>query len=1623
MGRIILLCLVSLFFIELSAQVSYTAKDQVTPYAGVFRPGSNLHFTPSGQKYTDQDLANIAAGNPSVGDVANGGVLGAGAKTIRPALPNHFIEQYGIDIRVDAFQHYENIGLEDLTCFVGYPSDANRSDILSYDDNGNACRSTLFKNMYEPIWDGGANGTPYNDDNVYAAYLWDVVTKYTKHVKFWEIWNEPGRDFTNSAWKDSGVPGNWFDMDPPPCGYELKAPIQHYVRLLRISYEVIKTISPEDYVTVAGVGSRGFLDSILRNTDNPNGGTPTAEYPHGGGAYFDVMGFHSYPDIDGTVRGDWDPSIGGFPWERNSDRAAFAMERRKGFYQSIMDNYGFDGNTYPQKEWIVTEFNAPRRRFNSDSMADEKMQINYMLKTYVNAMKLDIRQIHIYSIYEDKTESAATHEFDLLGLYKNLDFNEKYVNLQMNDEGLAYKTSSDILFGTRYDAAKTASLGLPASLDGGAFINDQGEYTYVLWAKTTQDRVESANGTYSFPASFGLSNVYKKEWRFAETGIQSTISANGIALTERPIFITENENISTPIVPFITSDTTYACEGGAINFTDLTTPDADSWLWTFPGGTPATSTVANPTVTYNTDGVFDVTITVTNNGQSTTVTYSNYIEIDPAPTALFDFTSASSSAVLFNNQSINSSYYYWSFGDGGSSQAFNPYHNYSASGTYQVNLTAANDCTAEVYSTFVTINLDSMINGGGPIPPVANFEVDNQSACATTTMSFTDLSSNAPTGWLWSFEGGTPSSSTDRNPVVTYNTPGTYSVILESSNAGGSDTKVELSYITVDDVPQANFSLAASFGNAVFSNLSQNAVSYSWDFGDGNTSALQNPMHTYSVSGTYDVVLTATNPCGSSSSLETITIDLSNTGGGTSPVAQFNSDIQSGCTPTSIQFFDLSTNDPTFWSWSFEGATPSTSTLANPTVTYNIPGTYTVILQAGNAAGTDTEVLLSYIVIDDVPDVGFSIAQTSDVDAVFSNTSNGADSYLWNFGDGNTSTDADPSYTYLADGTYTVTLEATNPCGTVTMSQNITISNTGSVQAPITAFSSNINSGCAPMTIQYNDESTNAPTSWSWSFEGGMPATSTDQNPAVTYTNPGTYTVILETSNIAGSDTEVEISYIVIEDVPFAMFSSSQSEATVSFINASSGADSYSWDFGDGNTSTDTNPQHTYEESGNYTVVLTSTNDCGSTDFTFVINLNIPVPPNANFSADVTAGCAPLTIQFMDESANMPDNWLWSFDGGNPSVSTEQNPIVTFEQAGTYTVILQAGNAAGSNTQVETDLIIVEDKPDALFTLNQTDATVSFLNSSDNADSYLWDFGDGLTSDEANPTHQFMDEGTFLITLTATNGCGTDTWTDEVTIDEVIVPLAPVAVFTADATLGCAPFTVQFTDQSTTNPSSWSWLFDGGSPASSNEQNPTVTYSEPGIYRVTLAVSNAFGNDINSQENYIVVNDLPVAAFDVAEDNGKVLFTNSSLYGNSYIWDFGDGNTSIDENPEHFYTEPGTYTAVLQVAGPCGVSTFEMEIVIDEIVGVEDLSFVNEFNLFPNPNTGDFTIQMIGKGKESIEISFLNVLGQTIQSESFDFSSGQLNRRFNLNDLAGGIYLVKISSGLQAEFHKLIIEE
>ncbi len=523
--------------LSLSGQVTYTANDINPAYTGRFRPGVNLRYLPPWNTF---QLGELAAGNPALG------VRGVGARSTRPGLFDNVLDEFGYGLNVDAYDYFRDLGMSELTAIVGFPSDRHRA----WSDRH--CPETdkwneLFDGIYEPIWDDGTDGTPYNEDNEYAAYLYQIVSTYTDDVRFWEIWNEPGLYTGNDSqvfWGEPDYPGSWWVNDPDPCDYSLHAPIEHFVRTLRISYEIIKTISPDDYVAIAGVGSQSFLDAILRNTDNPDDGSITPEYPNLGGAYIDVLGFHTYPHLDGSTSFSPDNYF-----ERHSDGAADGLiNRRLGGYQQVLANYGYDGVTYPKKQHICTEINVPREIFTGDYFGGEDEVINFIGKALIGIKTSGVHQMHVYSISDKVDEQDADFEFDLMGLYKKLAGVSPY-NQELNDEGIAYKTVADLIYPTDYDEAHTVQLNAQPGTRAYAFAKTDGGYVYALWAETQIDLSENASATFSFPAGLNLGQLTKYEWDFSETGNTTQVSPNNIQLDARPVYFVSAGNGTANVAP------------------------------------------------------------------------------------------------------------------------------------------------------------------------------------------------------------------------------------------------------------------------------------------------------------------------------------------------------------------------------------------------------------------------------------------------------------------------------------------------------------------------------------------------------------------------------------------------------------------------------------------------------------------------------------------------------------------------------------------------------------------------------------------------------------------------------------------------------------------------------------------------------------------------------------------------------------------------------------------------------------------------------------------------------------------------------------------------------------------
>ncbi|HFA50235.1 MAG TPA: PKD domain-containing protein [Bacteroidetes bacterium] len=477
-----------------------------------------------------------------------------------------------------------------------------------------------------------------------------------------------------------------------------------------------------------------------------------------------------------------------------------------------------------------------------------------------------------------------------------------------------------------------------------------------------------------------------------------------------------------------------------------------------------------------------------------------------------------------------------------------------------------------------------------------------------------------------------------------------------------------------------------------------------------------------------------------------------------------------------------------------------------------------------------------------------------------------------------------------------------------------------------------------------------------------------------------------------------EAAVLNVEPAPVPLFSVNDLGAnTFQFSNNSQNAVSYFWDFGDGLTSTDFGPTHTYEEPGIYEVTLTASNDCGEIAATQSIEIN--AAPTAGFSVSAESGCAPFEVQFFNESTNNADNLEWQFPGGSPSSSSDENPVVVYNQAGEYGATLIVGNAQGSDTLFEAVAVEVAELPNVNFQTAATGLTVQFSNLSTNATGgFFWDFGDNTSSSELDPQHVYAMPGSYEVTLTAFNDCG-----EISTVQTLNVGTLLAADFAVDFLIPCAPAIVQFSDQSAgAGINSYLWLFDGGAPATSNQQNPLVTYEEPGVYDVSLIIENDFGADTLLLEDNILVEATPAAGFDFTVDEMSVSFTNNSVGGTFWNWDFGDGQSSTEFEPTHVYGSGGTFEVSLTVGNQSCGSALSRDVFVETPNAAGEQFLVDDLVVYPSP-FGDFLkIEMENGTGKIFDVSLFDAFGRLVKRKE----SQRGNVVFETADLPEGVYWV-----------------
>jgi gliding motility-associated-like protein len=1003
-----------------------------------------------------------------------------------------------------------------------------------------------------------------------------------------------------------------------------------------------------------------------------------------------------------------------------------------------------------------------------------------------------------------------------------------------------------------------------------------------------------------------------------------------------------------------TASSTSGCAPIVVQFTDQSTGSPTQWKWDLGNG--VVSYLQNPSATYFNPGTYNVKLVVRTSNGADSIIKNQFITVRPNP--VINFKASDSSGcfplpVQFTDLSTtatgNNVSWEWDFGDGNLSKERNPHHVYTGAGNFSVTLKVTNSfgCT-RTFSKTQLIKVNEGVKAG--------FTNNTPAQCqAPVTVSFTNTSEGPGSlNYVWDFGDG--NKSTAVNPIHTYTNPGSYSVsLIAASSQGCIDTLKKINLISAGTIKTAfDIPVSVCAGSSVtFKNTTTPAPLNSvWYFSDGSSSSDINAVKTFASGGSYTVKLV--NHFSGCSDSVTKSITVLN-----KPGAQFSADQTNSCKPFSVKFLNESA-DAVSYKWNFGDGTTSSET--NPIHSYKTNGTYTVTLVSLNAQGcTDTLVKTDFISIkkplitlSDLPKNGCNpltinpSATIESADAVVS--------YLWNFGDGSTSTEAKPTYTYTKAGTYNVSLTITTLSGcseTETMPEAVRVGD--KPKADFFAFNSKT---CAYKTIEFEDKTMGKPDQWLWNFGDG--GTSTEQNPNYSYQDTGWFDVTLIVWNNTCSDTIKKQNYIYIKP-PISSFhpvENCSQKYQRQFKNYSKGAESLFWEFGDGKTSAEFEPIHTYSAPGTYNVKLTVTN--GSCTHSSARTVHI-IDEKANFKTDNITICKNNEIRFNSININNANisSWQWNFGDGSSSNESEK-VVHNYSKTGSYKVSLTITDLYGCIDTKTMDIKVygptasfVSDKEGSCLENNKT--TFSSTSASDGFNelkSWRWNFGDGNEGLGTTTIHSYDRTGEFTVSLTVTDSIGC---IDKIEKTTAVIIAKPVANFYSIDTLSCTDKPIHFINNSTGYNLQYAWSF--GNNKYSNESDPVHEYSKIGQYDIKLMVKDRFGcEDSISKLKYINIS-YPKAAFKVSDSSSScppllVNFTNSSTDYSSLYWDFGDGNSSTLSNPSHYYTEPGIFYAKLTATGPGGCSDVRTQRI--EVRGPK-----GNFNYQPvtgcNPLTVQFT--------------------------------------------------------------------
>lgn len=934
-----------------------------------------------------------------------------------------------------------------------------------------------------------------------------------------------------------------------------------------------------------------------------------------------------------------------------------------------------------------------------------------------------------------------------------------------------------------------------------------------------------------------------------------------------------------------------------IQFKD-TTSGAKSWLWDFnsPYGN-ATATTQNPSYTYNSEGFYYVKLTVTNaSGCSSSVTQSyrvgkptvnvNYVS-STSPSGNSGcpgFTMTFAANVITGEDEITA--YKWEFPDDGStSTSSKPKHTFNKQGTYRIKLayTTKNGCADVVYYDYVYVYEK----------PKADFvSLSGTTICGNTPVNFSDQSVGTVTNWAWDFGDynsyytGSPNA-----PIHQYYDTGKYTVTLIAYNGTCADTAIKENYIKV--LPP--FPLISGVMNTcddtrglvTFSQSSRYALSWKWDFGDGSTKTFNTEQteitHAYAKTGTYKVILTATNgQCSVNDSATAYVLLKQN--------PKLNSSKTEVCSQDEI---DITVNNLE----------------KNPTPNYYYKYSINNLKYGDGSDFTGSVYPATY---------GWDTVYNGNM-REFDNKKKDIYAIIYS------------EYFGCFDTTNIIPLL---------------------IKGPIPDYKITTDNVCykSPVIIKDASKAQNgvAITKWDWDFgDGTSQSFSAGGTVSRVYSNPGVYypTLTLTDADGCRSSTPYYYDYAEVNGPKASFYSSEQSVSPgtyIYFYNTTNTYNAYNttyeWDFGDGITSTDYYPGHSYANTGVDTVKLfaaDASNGCSDTAIQLIYVKNVNTSFTFITSYINNNSCPPLLAQFQNTSSNA--NYVsWNF--GDGSVTDNQNfPSHTYYQPGTYKVTLYG---YGDNNAIDSTVDYVTVKgpyatlsADVLNGCNSASVTLSAQASG--ATSYTWDFADGTLQQTTDTfgVHTYTNAGTFIPSLIMKDGFGcsaTFSLKDTIVIDTLkIQSINKVPSLVCDSGFVLFnPTVVSIAADEMHKQLQYHWSFGTSNPAdTSNSNQPMFFYNQLGKYAVKLKVTSPYGciNEFTDSINVVEKAKGTISGPAAICKNGSATFTGASTLGNvTWNWSFENGNISSSQNPStQTFTEAKDYMVSLVVThSGCSDTTY-----------------------------------------------------------------------------------------------------